>query len=128
MVLRLPGLSKSKKIAHNHLRLPVTSSILVERPFREVSLVFLLNTKLSPSLQSKCDATMYILTVIDHLTTRFAPLYALLTKKTQTIARALIERVIGAFFNHPKCFTRIKDLSLKAQEPFADDFEVSQDR
>ena len=71
----------------------------------------------------------------DHLT-RFALLYAFSNKKTETVARALIGRVIGVFFwgggvDPPKCFTRIKELSSKANYPSlvaTDDFWVGKTR
>ena len=82
-----------RKSPHRRAKLP-TSHLPVDRPFQRISidLVGYETESVSPT-GPKC---LYALTIIDHLT-RLAVLVALPDKKEETIAKALVERVLGIF-------------------------------
>ena len=82
-----------RKTPHRGPKLP-TGHLPVDCPFQRVSIDLIeYKTKSVSPTGLKCS---YALTIVDHLT-RFAVLVALLDKKEQTIAKALVKRVFGIF-------------------------------
>ena len=82
-----------RKTPHRRPKLP-TDHLPLDRPFQRVSidLVEYKTESVSPT-GLKCS---YALTIIDNFT-RFPALVALPDKKERTIAKALVERVVGIF-------------------------------
>lgn len=82
-----------RKTSHNRPKLP-TGHLPVERPFQRIS-VDLVEYK-SVSISAAGTKCKYVLSMMDHLT-RFAVLLPVRNKAAETVAQAIIERIISIF-------------------------------
>ena len=82
-----------RETAHNRPKLP-TGHLPVERPFQRIS-VDLVEYK-SVSRSAAGTECKYVLSMMDHLT-RFAVLLPVRNKTAETVAQAIIERIISIF-------------------------------